>query len=68
VWTVHGLLYRWRATRLPKGAVEYFLGHAVEALHSAGGRHKTPERSVAFTPAALPELLSPLPRTPGRDS
>jgi len=35
IWTVHGLIYRWRATRLSDEAIEAWLARAAEGLRSA---------------------------------
>ncbi len=59
VRTVHGLLLRWRATRLQKGAVERRLDQIGEELYAAFGWRRPPGQ--AFTPADLPEQLGSLP-------
>ncbi|HEY2529531.1 MAG TPA: phosphatase PAP2 family protein [Xanthobacteraceae bacterium] len=60
-WTLHGLIYRWRLTRLQKGAIERLLARTGTALYAGGGA-KSRAPKGAFTPAALPELLASLPR------
>jgi hypothetical protein len=35
VWLIHGLIFRWRATRLRKDSVEGALGRAGQAIRDA---------------------------------
>jgi hypothetical protein len=35
IWTVHGLIYRWPATRVSNEAIEAWLARAAEGLRSA---------------------------------
>jgi membrane-associated phospholipid phosphatase len=39
VWTLHGLIYRWRATRLGDRAIDRRLGQVGEALRGALSRN-----------------------------
>jgi membrane-associated PAP2 superfamily phosphatase len=64
IWTAYGLIYRWRATRLPEGTIERLIARAGQALYAACGRIRLRERDAAFTPAQLPELLASLPHVP----
>ena len=68
VWTAHGLIYRWRRTSLREAAVERFLARIGEAFHARGGQANKDDGHAAFTPSALPEQLSSLPRAGGSDS
>jgi hypothetical protein len=68
IWLVHGLIYRWRATRLAEGVVDRCLARMADALRSASGRSKKPEPHIGFTPAALPEQLASLPHAPDKDA
>jgi hypothetical protein len=38
IWTVHGLIYRWRATAVRNGAIEDFLGRLGDAIRTAFAR------------------------------
>jgi lipid A 4'-phosphatase len=68
VWTAHGLIYRWRRTRLAEGVVERFLARIGQAFYGRGGATKKDEGHAAFTPSALPEQMSSLPRAGEGDS
>lgn len=64
IWTTHGFLFRWRATRPTDAATERFIARIGEALH--GGRRRAAARQAAsaFTPDGLPEQLASLPHAP----
>ncbi|MGH6670765.1 MAG: phosphatase PAP2 family protein [Xanthobacteraceae bacterium] len=68
VWAMHGILFRWRATRTTDDAVEGVLARAGEAMYAAirgaDGRAARAKAAAAFTPAALPEQLASLPHVP----
>jgi hypothetical protein len=68
VWTAHGLIYRWRRTSLSEAAVDRFVVRIGEAFHARGGPARKDEGHAAFTPSALPEQLSSLPRASEGDS
>jgi membrane-associated phospholipid phosphatase len=38
IWTAHGLIYRWSATRLDEKALEDWLGKIGQSLSGLGGR------------------------------
>jgi lipid A 4'-phosphatase len=59
IWTAHGLIFRWRATRMADGSVERLLEWAGEAVYASIG--VSARRPAAFTPADLPELIASLP-------
>ncbi len=61
-WTLHGLIFRWRATRLGETTLERLLERAGEAIYNAVGLSETRQAAV-FTPAALPEMMASLPHS-----
>jgi membrane-associated PAP2 superfamily phosphatase len=60
IWTAHGIIYRWRATRMDEDTVERLLERAGEAVYQDLGLSAARQAS-AFTPAALPEMIAELP-------
>jgi len=60
IWTAHGLMFRWRATRMAEGSVERLLERVGNAMYAAVGLSDT-RQAATFTPAALPELIAGLP-------
>jgi lipid A 4'-phosphatase len=64
IWATHGLLFRWRITRMTDEAIERFLARASEAMYAAGARAISGKSTPTFTPAALPEQLASLPHAP----
>jgi hypothetical protein len=45
LWAVHGLLYRWQATRLEEGSIDAFLERiASPVIRFFGGKAPTPPR------------------------
>lgn len=60
IWTAHGLIFRWRATRIGETSVERLLERAGGAIYDAIGLSGTRQAAV-FTPAALPEMMASLP-------
>lgn len=60
IWTMHGLMFRWPATRLTDETVERRLERAGSAMYAAIGLPGA-RQAAAFTPAALPELIASLP-------
>ena len=40
IWTVHGLIYRWRATAVKKGAIESLLGRLGESIRNVFARFR----------------------------
>jgi lipid A 4'-phosphatase len=64
IWMIHGILYRWPATRMADETVEQFLARVGEAMHLAGARAIFRKSAGAFTPAALPAQLASLPHAP----
>jgi lipid A 4'-phosphatase len=67
IWTAHGLIFRWRATRLADESVERLLERAGEALYAAVGLSAV-RQPAAFTPADLPELIASLPHASNADA
>ena len=64
IWTTHGLLFRWRATRPTDAATERFIARIGAALHGGSRRASAPQAASAFTPDGLPEQLASLPHAP----
>jgi lipid A 4'-phosphatase len=64
IWVTHGILYRWRGTRITDDAIERFLARAGEAIHAVGARAIPHKSAPAFTPGTLPEQLASLPHAP----
>jgi membrane-associated phospholipid phosphatase len=64
IWTTHGLLFRWRATRPTDAATERFIARIGEALHGSRRRANARQAASAFTPEGLPEQLASLPHAP----
>jgi lipid A 4'-phosphatase len=64
IWTAHGVMYRWRPTRMAEGTVERLLERAGGAAYAAIGLSRA-RQAAAFTPAALPELIASLPHATG---
>ena len=63
IWTTHGLLFRWPATRPTDAAIERFLARIGIAMNP-GRRRGARKVEAAFAPAGLPEQLASLPHVP----
>jgi len=64
IWTTHGLLFRWRATRPTDADTEHFLARIGDALRGGRGHGRTRPAASAFAPKGLPEQLASLPHAP----
>lgn len=64
IWTAHGLLFRWRVSRLTDAAIERFLARIGQAMYAGRRRRRAREAASAFTPGVLPEQLASLPHVP----
>ncbi len=67
IWLAHGLIFRWRATRLDKDTIDRLLTRAARALRRGRSEPRAAPH-VGFTPAILPEQLGALPHAGGGDA